>query len=186
MGQGISEFIGGFNGGTRLNRFAVTGNIGAAPGLIATGPLFTSFHIRSATLPEAIVGEIPINYRGRTVSYPGDRIYKPWNITILDDTGALNNLHKAFHDWSNKINAHEDNINTVSNGVTTPRNNFATNWTVKQYDPNGARVIKTFNIQNCWPTIVGPIQLDMAQDNTLAQFAVSLMYTHFTYTLPDT
>jgi hypothetical protein len=178
MGQGISDFIGGFNGGTRLNRFEVTGNIGAGSGLSD----FTPFHIRSATLPEAIVGEIPINYRGRTVSFPGDRIYKPWNITVLDDTGS-NSLYSLFHTWSNKINGHELNTNTIGGAIATPKSNFATDWAIKQYDPNGAGVIKTFNIVNCWPTVVGPIQLDMAQDNILGQFAVSMMYTHYTYIL---
>jgi hypothetical protein len=179
MSQGISDFISGFNGGTRLNRFKVTGNIGAGSGVDD----FTAFYVRSATLPEAIVGEIPINYRGRTVSYPGDRIYKPWNITILDDTGS-SNLHKLFHAWSEKINAHVNNTNTIG-GAIAPKSNFATDWSIIQYDANGSSPIKTFKIQNCWPTVVGPIQLDMAQDNILSQFAVSIMYTHFTYTLVE-
>lgn len=192
--QSITTFINGFNGGTRLNRFEVEGTI-ASIGNVNTTQTYDPkasnstgyFHIRSATLPEAVLGEIMINYRGRTVSYPGDRTYKPWNITVLDDItgGGGKNLHQAFSLWSNTLNSHEKNTNGYS-GAITPKVNFATNWAVKQFDSDGAKLLKTFNIKNCWPALVGPIQLDMSQDNTLATFNVTLFFTHFTYTMSDT
>jgi len=190
MAQTIAGFLSGFNGGTRLNRFTVEGSIDSQG--TNTSQTFTEgaaknmshFHIRSASLPESIFGELAINYRGRTVSFPGDRIYKPWNITVLDDVNSRT-LHKDFHDWSNKINDHLTNLNNVSGGELTLSNNFATNWQVKQYDTDGAAVIKTIDIKNCWPTAVGPIQLDMGQDNTFCSFAVSMLFTHAEFTIKD-
>jgi len=174
MGQGISDFIGGFNGGTRLNRFEVTGNIGAGSGLSD----FTPFHIRSATLPEAIVGEIPINYRGRTVNYPGDRTYKPWEITILDDTGE-DTLYKAFHNWHNVINDHDSNESINID----PGSHFATDWSVQQFDPNGSDVIREFSLKNCWPIGVGQLPLSMNEDNQLGAFSVTMLFSHYTVTI---
>ena len=174
MGQGISDFIGGFNGGTRLNRFEVTGSIGAESGLSD----FTPFHIRSATLPEAIVGEIPINYRGRTVNYPGDRTYKPWEITILDDTGE-DTLYKAFHNWHNVINDHDSNESINID----PGSHFATDWSVQQFDPNGSDVIREFSLKNCWPIGVGQLPLSMNEDNQLGAFSVTMLFSHYTVTI---
>ena len=167
----VSQFINGFNGGTRLNRFEVTGSIGGKGN-------FNPFHVRSATLPEAIMGEAVINYRGRSVSYPGDRTYKPWNIVILDDN--TNSLHKAFHDWSNKINNHQAN---TSGNAANPKADLVSGWQVKQYDSNGGVELKTFTLNNCWPMVVGPLQLDMGQDNTFATFAVSIIFTDYSFTI---
>jgi hypothetical protein len=192
----ITSFITAFKGGTRLNRFKVTGGIGANRTADDTG----AFHIRSATIPEAQVGAIAINHRGRTVAYPGDRAYEPWQITILDDTGD-NNLHKLFHDWHNFINAHETNktqttpttttgtststtTTTTSTTTTTlsPSDTFVDSWTVEMLDVNGSSLPnRKFTLKNVWPATVGPIQLDMSQDNTLASFAVTLIYSHYTY-----
>lgn len=186
----ITSFISAFKGGTRLNRFKVTGGIGPNRSTDDTG----AFHIRSATIPEAQVGAIAINHRGRTVAYPGDRSYEPWQITILDDTGD-SNLHKLFHDWHNYINAHDTNktqtVSTTTTGTSTtsttttalnPSEPFADTWTVEMLDVNGASLPnRLFTLKNVWPATVGPIQLDMSQDNTLASFAVTLIYSHYTY-----
>jgi hypothetical protein len=170
----ITEFIGGFNGGTRVNRFSVNGNIGSSNGGTATP--FSRFHIRSASLPEAILGNIAVNWHGRTVNYPGDRAYKPWNITILDDTGSGAKLYQAFHTWHNAINNHT--ANTYGN-LNDPKANFAADWSVNQLDANGTGVIKTFTLSNCWPVGIGPLELDMGKDNTIGAFQVTVLFTHY-------
>ena len=168
----IADFINKFNGGTRVNRFEVSGNISAG-GSGSTS--FDKFHIRSASLPEAILGTIAVNWHGRTVNYPGERTYKPWNITVLDDTGS--GLYKAFHDWHNSINNH------VSNAYTNPTSftaNTASGWSVNQLDANGSGTIKTFTLTNCWPVGIGPLEFDMGKDNTIGAFQVTILFTHYT------
>ena len=88
----ITDFITQFGGGTRLNRFKITGKLGD----ITLGSSNTDlsqgggvYYVRSASVPGSQVGGIPINYRGRTVVYPGDRTYSPWNITVLDENPNL-------------------------------------------------------------------------------------------------
>lgn len=177
----ISDFITNFKGGTRQNRFLVTGAIGPNK----TGLAITAFHVRSATIPAATTAPISINYRGRTVSYSGDREYTPWQITILDDHGGgpdgAENLHKAFHDWQDALNSHETNLTTFP---TPPDpSSLWSEWHVKQYNTNCDTVLpgRDFTLYNIWPVSVGDIQLDMSADNTLASFAVTLVYSHYKY-----
>jgi hypothetical protein len=169
----IDSFIKSFNGGTRTNRFRIVGNIGREN----AGTQVSPFHIRTASLPEAILGNVPINYRGRTVNYPGDRTYKPWEITILDDTGAQT-LYKAFHDWHNAINNHNSNQSVDID----PGSHFATDWSVQQFNPNGADVIREFSLKNCWPIGVGQLPLSMNEDNQLGAFSVTILFSHYTVT----
>ena len=193
--QSINDFINAFKGGTRLNRFLVEGNIN--PAIEGTANPISAFHIRSASLPEATVGPIAINHRGRTVTYPGDRTYQPWQITILDDhdgsqSGGLSNLYGAFHDWHDKINSHGANTTTYP-VATNPSSLWANNWIVKLLPVNGESFTNTsststnglpgraFKLFNVWPIAVGPLTLDMSQDNVLNSFAVTMMYSHYTY-----
>jgi len=179
--QSINDFINGFKGGTRLNRFTVEGSVGT--NATGSGRLLTPFHIRSASLPEATVGPISINYRGRTVNYAGDRVYQPWQITVLDDHGGnangSENLFKMFHDWHDKINSHGSNLTSETN----PVNLWQRTWTIKQYEVNCNTPLpgRSFKLFNVWPIAIGPLVLDMGQDNTLASFAVTLVYSHYTY-----
>jgi hypothetical protein len=175
----ISNFIAGFNGGTRSNRFKVLGEISSKSK--NTNTTLTNFHVRASSVPSAAMGAIPINYRGRTVNYPGDRVYQPWEMVVLDDisTGSGKSLFYAFHQWQKDINDHVTNL-TSTTGNANPSNHFAASvWTVQQLDTNGANAIRSFKLHNCWPVYVGPLELDMAQDNTLNTFTVTMVYSHF-------
>ena len=177
--QSISSFINGFGGGTRPNRFYITGPVGGKGGGAAITTLDNNqFHVRSASLPNSTVGAIPINYRGRTVVFPGDRVYTPWQITVLDDVpSGKTRLFEAFHAWSNQLNDHGDNTSTQ----TLLKNHFAADWVVTQIDNNGSSVLRQFSLSNCWPISVGDFALDMGSDNTLSSFSVTIVYTHFEY-----
>jgi hypothetical protein len=195
----ITDFITNFGGGTRINRFKVSGSLPVGvggnnnPTLVAsTTNILSDFHIRAASLPSSQVGVVPINYRGRTVNYPGDRIYQPWVMTVLDDVKLINgnkiSLYRAFHEWQERINRHVDNTTVFEKANDTdPAQHFASDtrsvggnvWTVEQLDTNGSNTIRKFELWNCWPVAVGPIELDMSQDNTLSTFSVTLVYSHF-------
>jgi hypothetical protein len=182
----ISSFISNFGGGTRQNRFKITGNVGAL-GQRTKSSTFTnnSFYVRTASIPNSTLGGIPINYRGRTVVYPGERAYSPWVITVLDDMpNAKTKLFEAFHVWSNHINNHNSNKTGTSTKQLDPKSHFATDWTVDQLDTNGTTVIRQFTLHNCWPQTVGDLSLDMGADNTLSSFSVTMFYSHYEITTP--
>jgi len=213
--QSITDFINGFGGGHRINRFKVTGSIPTINGTstpssgnpVNVSPKvdFTDFHVRAASLPTSQVGVIPVNFRGRTVNYPGDRIYQPWNIVVIDDNKKADSsdksisLYRAFHEWHERINSHVNNISLYETSSNTdPSQHFAgridsrtggvlnTNnpaWTIEQLDTNGAKTIRKFELWNCWPVAVGPVELDMSQDNVLSTFAVTVVFSHFKFDL---
>jgi len=180
MSHTISNFIDSFAGGTRLNRFKVSGDIGSTNRVQGT---FTNFHIRSASLPSSTISPIPISYRGRVVNYPGERTYDPWVITVLDDnpkTSQNKTLYTAFHNWMEEINSHDTNISSA-NINNNPRTSFAkSTWSVEQLDPNGTITLRKMTLYHCWPVLVGPLQLDMGQDNVLNAFSVTIAYTYYT------
>ena len=182
MSNTITNFINNFKGGTRLNRFRVQ----------ATGAriaLSTDFHIISASIPGSKISPIPISYRGKTIYLPGERVYDPWQITILDEAGASRShaLHEKFIEWHNSISNLGDNLNVDDflGSVGGAANNV--NWIVEQLDHDGAigsgasatsNMIKRFRLANCWPIEIGPLALDMTANNQLNSFAVTLVYTH--------
>lgn len=179
----IEDFISNFKGGTRVNRFTVTGSllprVGVTPAPTTT--TMTQYHIRSASMPGSYINPISVNWRGRSVNFVGDRAYEPWQIVILDDTGGSNVIYNGFHEWHRSINDHETN-QSANNQVLTPlpSNGYSTtDWIVKQLEPNGYGYIRQFKLKNCWPVAIGPLQLDMTQDNTIAAFAVTMRYTHY-------
>jgi hypothetical protein len=209
----ITDFINGFGGGHRINRFKVTGSIPTlnTNTITAANPVntskmvdFTDFHVRAASLPTSQLGVIPVNFRGRTVNYPGDRIYQPWNIVVIDDNKQASSseksisLYRAFHEWHERINSHVNNLSTYeSSGNTDPSQHFAGRikadgtvlsinnpaWTIEQLDTNGAKTIRKFELWNCWPVAVGPVELDMSQDNVLSTFAVTVVFSHLKFDL---
>ena len=164
----IGNFVSAFNGGTRPNRFRITG----------TDPnskqLFLSTHCVAATLPESIIGIIPIPFRGRMYKFPGDRSYNEWTVTVLDDTGE-NATWKLFHDWSKKFNDHGSNM--AANA--TQRENYCLDLSIDHLDHGSEAEIKTIYLANAWPVQIGPVQLDMGASNQLTQFQVQIAYTHF-------
>ena len=170
----LSNFINAFQGGTRPNRFRITGT-STVPGTtsVATG-LFRETHCTAATLPESIVGIIPIPFRGRVYKFPGDRTYNEWNVTILDDIGT-SATWKFFHDWSNQFNNHDTNVSVSRE----QKDQFCKNLTVQLLDHQQDTIIRTMQLLNAWPAQVGPVTLDMNAANQLGSFQVQIAYTHF-------
>jgi hypothetical protein len=166
----LSQFISNFKGGTRRNRFLITGTWPAGS-VNAT----TTFHILTANLPASNLGMVTVPWRGREINFAGDRQYDPWEIIVLDDTGANVNLWKSFHQWQKSINDHRSNTHTASNDAF---NTLKTDWRVQHLNLNGS-VIKTMLLKGCWPALVGPVQFNM-KENTFNTFAVRMNYDYYT------
>ena len=170
----IHEFIQGFNGGTRLNRFSVTSSC---------EKVSRPFHMRSAQIPGAFMSSIGLNWFGRTIQLPGERVYQPWVVTILDDTDTQE-VYSEFESWQHAIGNKDEGTfvnlaNAFARSVTTPK---GCDFTVSQYRADSDGIDKQFRIFSAWPISIGPMELDQAKDNMLCQFSVTFAYTHFDYT----
>tara|TARA_B100000900_G_scaffold412729_2_gene435123 strand:- start:182 stop:739 length:558 start_codon:yes stop_codon:yes gene_type:complete len=168
----IDEFKSNFHGGTRRNRFEISGSIGEAAASLST------FHAYAFNLPAVGIGEIPVDYRGRRVYIPGDRDYPQWTLTILDDAGGPGSeIYPAFQEWQRKINDHTDNVSET--GPAADRQQ----WTIKHLEAQGqgSNALKTFILKGCWPVSVGPISLAAGARDELVTFDVTVRYDYLNY-----
>lgn len=171
----IDTFKSAFYGGTRPNRFDIDATL-------PNNTRLDVFHAYAFNLPEIAIGEIPVNYRGRTVYIPGDRDYMPWNITILDDRGQGGQIYNALQEWQTSINDHI--TNDAKPGYETGNRG---NWTIQHLDTQGGGanstppVIKEFTLVGCWLTGIGPVQLNAAEKNALLTFNATVRYDYIIY-----
>ena len=177
-GNNIHDFITGFHGGTRLNRFKVQ---------TTCTSLNEPFHITAAQIPGSVVSSIGVNWFGRTIQIPGERAYQPWTITVLDDSGADYELHSYFESWQHAIGNKDVNtlvnLNNAFTAISTVNGNGC-RFYIDQYRADSDIIDKRYILWNPWPVQIGPVELDMSKDNQLTTFNVTLMYSHMSYDSP--
>jgi len=156
--------------GARANQFRV---ILTTPGAIATGldTTRTQFMIKAASLPGQTIPEITVNFRGRQLFLAGDRTFETWTTTVINDTDFM--VRNAMERWMNAIN----NLDT-NTGLNDVRS-YTSDLTVEQLDRDD-RVLKSYVIKNCWPTIVAPVELNYDTVSEIETFDITWRYTHFT------
>lgn len=154
-------------GGTRPNQFRVSLTF---PALVGGGAADDSILVTSASLPASNVDPTIVQYRGREVKFAGERIFDPWNITIINDTTMK--LRKQFERWSNLMNNYETN-----GGSTVPATYYA-DIQVTQLDRNDAE-IRSYVLYNAFPITVGEVALSYGMNNTISEFNIQLQYSHF-------
>jgi hypothetical protein len=165
----IIAFKDGFNGGTRANRFIVSPTW---PRGIAIGKNDASFKIVSASLPLVQVNTISVPYRGRQITFAGDRQYSTWAIGIYDDNNTQN-IWTALHKWGENMDGH------VTHKVANDNFSYSdlqTTWNIKQLDSNG-NVLKTITLYKCWPSVVGEISLNMGEGGFVG-FSATLTFDY--------
>jgi len=184
----ITNFTTNFAGGTRKNRFRVSGTSGT--GLAANFVNNLSlFHIVAAAMPASIITTNPIDFRGRKILYPGDRVYSAegfnvWTITVLDDKNNsaitstnYKNLWHAAHAWSDSINDHETNKGSVT----------YCNLIVEQLSLNGEAIadtekaIKRATLINAWPQSISPLEMEMQARDQYNTFDITFAFHYVNY-----
>jgi hypothetical protein len=180
----VDQFRNTFSGGTRKNRFRVIGEIPEIGDFSAFD--FDDFHIEATTFPASIITENPIDYQGRKIYYPGDRIYGEgvnlWSVTFLDDKAtdgtatAFYTFWGSLHNWHNAINDHIGNT-----GDTT----LVTEIEVNQLNLNDivGQPLKKVILSDCWPQAVGPIKFEMQARDQYARFDATFCFKFAGYTL---
>ena len=184
----IQQFIENFEGGTRKNRFRVKMEADDAPDYVAAN--FDDFHIQAAAMPASILTTNPIDFRGRKILYPGDRIYSAagfnvWTITVLDDLNSSDsvthkNLWEALHAWSHSINDHETNSGNPNQEAIITVEQLNLNDQDSSGDAGGP--IKTATLYGCWPQSIGPIEMEMQARDQYNFFEVTFCFKYVKYT----
>lgn len=164
----ISGFVSAFaGGGVRTNLFKVSGVIPGAVNGVATSRAI-SFLCKSAQIPASSLGQIEIPYRGRRIKIPGDRTFADWSIIIISDANL--NLRSAFEFWSAQFNTH------VGNVTTNDFMSLMVPWSVTQLLRDGSP-LRTYEFQGCFPSEVGAIELGYENNDSIAEFPVTLQYS---------
>ena len=166
----IANFRSNFQGGTRPNRFLVTGGIGDTAIDDTSG-----FLIKATSLPESTNGVIPVPYRGRVLKIPGDRMFAEWAITVIDDADESTDLRALFTKWSNDVNAHVANTTQDPNLTET-----MTKWNVEMLSQKDDTPIRKIELHNCWPIEVAAVDLSYDTADSITEFSVNLAYDFWT------
>ena len=156
-------------GGARANQFKVTMPF---PGYSAVGgeTQQMAFLCQAAQLPGSTVGETPIPFRGRTIYMAGDRpAPETWTTTYYNDTDFM--IKTAMERWSNGIN--DFALNT---GTSNPAD-YQADLIVEQLDRDDT-ILKTYILRNCFPTTIGEITLETANQDAIETFDVTWKYQH--------
>ena len=64
------------DGGPRANRFKV---------FLPRAGNNIEFLCKAASIPAAVIGEVPVNFRGSILKLAGDRTFENWSVTIIND-----------------------------------------------------------------------------------------------------
>ena len=124
------------------------------------------FMVRSAGIPESIVGQYAVPYFGREVKYAGDRTFADWAVTVINDEDfAIRNNMEA---WSNFINSHDSNTRGLPQ-------NYKSTASVTQYSKDGTP-LRTYIFEGLFPTAIDGIALDWGQQDTIEEFGVTFQY----------
>ena len=161
----ISDFKNNFRGGVRPNLYSVIIN---AP---AVGFMDLQFLAKGAQLPASTIGNIDVPYRGRMLKVPGDRTFEPWTVTLWNDPDWQ--YRTMFEEWMNRITNHSRNqTSTTVNGVYGSA-------AVSQLNRSG-NVVRTYRIQDMYPTSVAAIDLAMDPDGAPEEFVVTFEINNWT------
>jgi len=161
-----SNLIGG---GARANQYRV---IMSTPPAIATGldVVRTQYLVKATSLPGQTIPEVTVNFRGRQLFLAGDRTFETWTTTVINDTDFM--VRNAIERWMNGINDLDENTGLVS------VSDYSSQLTVQQLDRDD-RILKSYILKNCWPTVVAPIELSYDTVSDIESFDVTWRYTSF-------
>jgi|SRR5210317_207540 hypothetical protein len=161
-----SNLIGG---GARANQYRV---IMTTPPAIATGLdiVRTQYLVKATSLPGQTIPEVTVNFRGRQLFLAGDRTFETWTTTVINDTDFM--VRNAIERWMNGINDLEENTGLVN------VSDYTAQLRVEQLDRDD-RILKSYTLRNCWPTVVAPIELSYDTVSDIESFDVTWRYTSF-------
>ena len=165
-------------GGARPTLFEVQMTL---PGNISpNASRLLTFTCQAAEIPPSTIGTINIPYFGRMIPYPGDRVFQPWQITVINDEDF--SVRDAFENWHNTINARQQNIRLTSTDVPDA---VMTTALVRQFSRNdNTNPIRVYTFNNVWPGQISGIELNWGAQDQIEQFQVTLNYSWWDVTGP--
>jgi hypothetical protein len=164
----INNFVAGFKGGARNDKFRV---IITYPAVVGNPNVQDYLRITTAALPGSTVSPTQVFFQGRAIPLLGDRQNEPFSMTILNDTDFSHRA--AFERWLNAINSHTGNVQTGT------YQSLLGTVQIDQLDRDDS-VLKTVILQNAFPDMLSQIDLDYGAIDQAEIYTCSFGYTHWT------
>lgn len=159
------------SGGARANQFAVQLSFPTYVQSAAVAVARAPFLVTAAELPGQTVNPTITFYRGREVKLAGDRTFAPFSFNVINDADF--SIRTALEQWMNGM----DNL-IDKTGKLNP-SEYQRDMQVYQLDRNG-KVLKEYRMLGTFPTDIGPVALDFAQNDQISSFQVQFQYQTFT------
>lgn len=159
-------------GGARSNQFRVTLSPPRGLTLVNTSQVKNeaNFLCKAAQLPGLTIENIPVQYRGRTVNFAGEKSFAPWTVSIYNDTNF--GIRNFMEDWSRRIQANDSTTGAVNPG------DYQAQLQVEQLGRN-EEVLKIVTFYDAYPTEIGAIGLDF-DTPSIELFDVTFTYNFWT------
>ena len=177
-------------GGARPNMFEV--NITLPEQIAPNGDISQDmrFLVKGAEIPAAVIGNIPVPFRGRVLPVAGDRTFPTWTVTVIND--AQFNIRDAMEQWSNLINDLQFDVGDINPAdYQTKAEVFQLSRQSQgsggQTAGKGGEIIqtlRTYNFEGIYPTEVSSIALDYGATDQVEEFQVTFNYLFWTTDLP--
>ena len=177
-------------GGARPNMFEV--NITLPEQIAPNGDISQDmrFLVKGAEIPAAVIGNIPVPFRGRVLPVAGDRTFNPWTVTVIND--AQFNIRDAMEQWSNLINDLQFDVGDINPAdYQTKAEVFQLSRQSQgsggQTAGKGGEIIqtlRTYNFEGIYPSAVSSIPLDYGATDQIEEFQVTFNYLFWTTDLP--
>lgn len=166
----ISQFKAALRyGGARSTHFQVQITNPANPVADLQLPLMAF----ASQAPSWTVASLPVYHAGRPINVAGNRQFDDWSINIYNDEDFK--IRDAMEQWSNQINAVEQNIRLFA---TSEPALYKSSADVIQFSQTGVQ-LRSYKIVGIFPKQIGPLELSW--DNEAVQtfpvtFAVDYIY----------
>ena len=157
-------------GGARANQFEVRMNFPPWAGNSSVSEEMT-FLCTSTTTPASSVGEVPVQFRGRTLYLAGDRSFETWSTTVINDTDFK--IYRACERWLNGMNDLETNESSRINP-----DSYMVDAQIHHLDRNDMP-LKSWTFRGVFPTALPGIALDYGTNDVIETFDVTWRYQWF-------
>lgn len=132
------------------------------------------FLVEAATLPESALGTIQVPYFGRFIKLAGDRQYREWTVTAINDEDFL--IRNAMEEWTNKINSFEGNMRTFGSSASSE---YKSRATITQLSKTNIP-IRQYTFEGLFPVMVSPIDMNWQPNDQIERFNITFDYDYWT------
>jgi len=130
------------------------------------------FLTKAAALPASTLGVIEVPFRGRRLKIAGDRTFAEWTATVISDQGFK--VRTALEDFQEKFNTTDYTDVTLGD-----RSSDTSTVKIEQLN-NAGTAIRTYNLENCFISEIGAIDLSYDTTDAIEEYTVTWVYEYFT------